>query len=135
MNLSEKIGQVKQKIGPMGSDLVVVLSVILVGLIGFGMGRLSVLNQKKTPVFVKNQVSNLVSAEIEISGAGDSSENTEVAIIPVDKIFVASKNGTRYYYPWCSGVSRIKEENKVWFATKEEAERAGYTPAANCKGL
>ena len=49
--------------------------------------------------------------------------------------YVASKNGTKYYLPWCGGVKNIKEENKVWFSSKEEAEAKGYGPAANCKGL
>ncbi len=29
----------------------------------------------------------------------------------------------------------MSPENKIWFTTKEEAEAAGFTPAANCKGL
>lgn len=49
--------------------------------------------------------------------------------------FVASKNGTRYYLPTCSGVKRIKEENKIWFATADEARARGLTPAINCPGL
>ncbi|HEX5774802.1 MAG TPA: hypothetical protein VFY28_02485 [Candidatus Paceibacterota bacterium] len=57
------------------------------------------------------------------------------AAVPIEKNYVASKNGARYYLPECSGVKRIKEENKVWFATKEIAGAEGYTPAANCPGL
>jgi hypothetical protein len=49
--------------------------------------------------------------------------------------YVASKTGTKYYLPWCGTAKRIKEENKVWFATKAEAEAAGYAPASNCKGI
>lgn len=49
--------------------------------------------------------------------------------------YVASKNSTKYHLPWCSGARRISEENKVWFATKEDAAAAGYTPAANCPGM
>jgi methylphosphotriester-DNA--protein-cysteine methyltransferase len=49
--------------------------------------------------------------------------------------FVASKSGKAYHLPWCSGAKRIKEENKIWFQTKEEAEKAGYHPAGNCEGL
>jgi len=49
--------------------------------------------------------------------------------------YVASKNGSKYHFPWCSGATRMKEENKIWFETKEAAEKAGYGPAANCKGL
>jgi hypothetical protein len=49
--------------------------------------------------------------------------------------YVASKTGTKYYLPWCGTAKRIKDDNKVWFATKAEAEAAGYTPAKNCKGI
>lgn len=49
--------------------------------------------------------------------------------------YVASKSGSKYYLPTCSGVGRIKEENKVWYATKADAEASGLTPAANCPGI
>ena len=49
--------------------------------------------------------------------------------------YVASKTGAAYHFPWCSGAKRIKEENKIYFDTKEAAEQAGYHPAGNCKGL
>ena len=49
--------------------------------------------------------------------------------------YVASKSGTKYHLPWCGGAKQIKEANKIWFDTKEEAEAAGYTPATNCKGI
>ncbi len=45
----------------------------------------------------------------------------------------ASNNGTRYYYPSCSGLARIKPENRVYFDTVEEAETAGFSLAENCK--
>lgn len=46
---------------------------------------------------------------------------------------VASKNGTKYYLPECANT--ISEANKVWFVSADAARAAGYTPAANCKGL
>lgn len=49
--------------------------------------------------------------------------------------YVASKKGSKYHLPTCSGAKSMSPENKIWFATKEEAEAAGFTPAANCKGL
>lgn len=48
---------------------------------------------------------------------------------------VASKSGTRVYYVWCSGVSRIKAENKVFFNNLDEALKKGYKPASNCPGM
>ena len=49
--------------------------------------------------------------------------------------YVASKNGSKYYLMTCSGVARISEANKVWFASAAAARAAGYAPAANCPGL
>ncbi len=68
-------------------------------------------------------------------GGGPAAAGAASATDASSGAYVASKNGTRYYLPRCGGVSRIKEENKVWFATKSEAEAAGYTPAANCDGI
>ena len=48
---------------------------------------------------------------------------------------VASKNGTKYYPPDCAGADRISDANKVWFISGAAAMKAGYEPAANCKGL
>ncbi len=56
-------------------------------------------------------------------------------VAPKEGKYVASKSGTKYYLPSCSGVKRIKEENKVWFASVEDAQAAGLSPAANCPGL
>ncbi len=48
-------------------------------------------------------------------------------------LIIASKNGVRYYYENCSGIKRIKVENRVYFSSEKEAENAGYTIANNCK--
>lgn len=50
----------------------------------------------------------------------------------VAQSFVASQSGTRYYHVSCGSANRIKEENKVFFATEMEAQAAGYTRALNC---
>ncbi len=44
--------------------------------------------------------------------------------------YVASKNGKNYYKISCK--NRIKEENKVYFQSEEDAKKAGYTPSVNC---
>lgn len=46
---------------------------------------------------------------------------------------VASKNGKKYYFVWCSGAGNIKESNKRYFNTEELAQKAGFTLANNCK--
>ena len=46
--------------------------------------------------------------------------------------FVASKNGSRFYPVDCKSASRIKPENKIYFNTASDAERAGLTLASGC---
>ncbi len=52
---------------------------------------------------------------------------------PKRDYIMASKTGTKYYYQNCSGLSRIKSENLTFFGSEEQAERAGYSLAKNCK--
>lgn len=42
--------------------------------------------------------------------------------------FVGSKNSDKYHLPKCSFAKRIKPENRVCFASKEDAEKRGYVP-------
>ncbi len=49
--------------------------------------------------------------------------------------YVASRTGKKYYLATCGSAKRIAEANRVYFATKADAEAAGLTPAANCPGL
>ncbi len=74
------------------------------------------------------------SAALHARGAGKGISIT-TATLPTGGQVVASKSGSKYFLPWCGSVSRIKDTNKVWFASVEEAEAAGYQPAGNCKGL
>ncbi|MBV9159067.1 MAG: hypothetical protein JO019_00515 [Candidatus Kaiserbacteria bacterium] len=48
---------------------------------------------------------------------------------------VASKSGTTYYYPWCTGATKIGAGNMRYFASEDAAKKAGLHPAKNCKGL
>lgn len=115
--------------------------IILIGTASFGLGRLSVYEERKVPITIEypNEDGREEGSAASPSSAVKSAASKQTAAVgmaePISGGYVASKNGTKYYLPWCGGVSRIKEENKVWFATKEEAEKAGYTPAANCKGI
>lgn len=50
------------------------------------------------------------------------------------KAFVASKNGATFYPVGCKTASRIKPENRIYFATALEARGAGFNlSSAKCK--
>lgn len=119
------------------SDCYIAAVIFLVGLLSFGLGRLSVLWPQKEPITVVNQQSGIINQENHLKDdQGDiSSSGSKSPIYDSNGKYVASKNGSAYHFPWCAGAQKIKEENKIWFDTKEAAEAAGYRPAANCEGL
>ena len=111
-------------------ELYLATIIILTAVISFGLGRLSKIREEKTPITIENVKENAETSESKplLTSNVDSG-------IKADKIFVASRNGKKYYYAWCESAKTIKEQNRIWFSTQAEAEKAGYQPAANCKGL
>jgi len=109
---------------PREGEVVLAAVIILTALASFGLGRLSALGKNKFPVRIeaKNQ---------SVAALSSQNPKTESA----QNLFVASRNGQVYHFPWCAGAQRIKEENKIYFSSKEEAQKAGLRPAANCEGL
>ncbi len=100
----------------------VVVLIILVGTASFGLGRLSISEKGKIPVHVES----FGTGTSEVLGA--STENTEA-----EGSVVASKNGTAYYYPTCTGAGRIAEKNKITFKSGKEAEAFGLHIGPGCK--
>lgn len=74
------------------------------------------------------------SAELRVF-SGETTAKAGETTPSLPGAYVASRSGTAYHLPWCVGALRIREENKIWFSSKEEAEQKGYHPAKNCKGL
>jgi hypothetical protein len=67
-------------------------------------------------------VKNALRAKIEQSRLGSVNLQNKA------EVFVASKNSKIYHRPDCKYAKRIKEENKIWFRSDEEAAEAGYKP-------
>lgn len=121
--------KIKSYIRQNEADIFTIILVITVGFLGFGLGKLSQMNLEKEPVEILlpeplTQVSNVgLNAVTEASEPSNKGQ------------YVASKNSNKYHLPSCSGAKRISEANKIWFASREEAESRGYTPAGNCPGI
>lgn len=126
-------------------DIFVALVIVLIGLAGFGLGKLSALEKSREPVKIQkaqfvplivSSTSNTVNLNVK---AGETAAPMSAAAMIAGEnakgFLVASKTGKKYHFPWCAGASQIAEKNKIWFATYDEAQKAGYTAAANCPNL
>ncbi len=123
-------------------------ALLLIASASFGLGKLSRLEEIKKPVVIR---SSEVDQEVRIPPKAESgipkvspTKSTPVQAAAVtagakpnlqSELVVASKTGKKYHFPWCSGAKRINEANKITFQSTELARKAGYSPAANCKGL
>lgn len=124
MNITEEVTFDKQgnvERFPLLRKLFLSLVLILVSVLSFGIGRLTG-QGSSTPV------------KVEFDQSLDQQASAVTAYRPAapDGTVIASKNGSKYYYPSCSGAKRISEANKVTFPNKTAAEAAGLALAANC---
>ena len=125
-----------------GKDILIVLIVILVGLGAFGLGRLSK-DSSSSSVQTEypngaleqtiNQGANVISAINEESGGDVITTKTATTTTNTGKNYFASSRGKKYYPVECSAGKSLKQENRVYFATASDAEKAGYTLSSSCK--
>ena len=134
--MSEKIKHFLASEG--GERIALALIVLLVGVISFGLGRMSIQDKKTQGEarFGEVELDTLSASAFSAAQQADIGTNTQTQTNDSQSgQVVASKNGEVYHYPWCSGAQRMKEENKIYFNSITEAKAAGLRPAANCPEL
>ena len=142
-----------EKIKPHQDSIFLVVVIVMVGLVGFGLGRLSAkyqtteLNIQSTLVNTADLskiVTTSPSKNISVKKPSTVSINPQQApsgevvasnAISTDKKIVGNKQSKIYHFENCAGALKMKEENKIFFASMLEAKNAGYKPAGNCPGL
>lgn len=137
MTIADDTKAGKTVLGRIPPDVFVLVVLILTAILAFSLGVLAGKDMAKT-----QGKDGLWIEQLPQKGGGGPAaavqalpEPAPKPLVPEVRTYVASKNGTKFYLPTCGTAKRIKEENRVWFGTKEEAEAAGYAPAANCPGL
>lgn len=122
------------------ADLLIIAIIILVGVVGYGLGVLAGKDMAQGQEFWIEQLPERIvpmstGPAAVISAVTITHQPEPKSSEPTARVYVASKNGTKYYLPTCGTAKRIKETNQVWFASAEQAAAAGYSPATNCPGL
>ncbi|MAZ40981.1 hypothetical protein CL654_02595 [bacterium] len=120
-SIGERARKIKVFIRDRETELFWVILAILLPLFLYGIAQMSLILDDREPVQVYQGDTSIT--------AQNSSDFARSGLL------VGSVNGSKYHYPWCGGAQRIKEGNKIWFASIEEAKNRGYSPAGNCPGL
>lgn len=119
------------------AEYLLALLIIVISLVSFWLGRLSVeeVHTQAHRTSLEDMRAAAVTATRKTQDTTDAIGQNDESVTAPEGGYVASKNGTKYHLPWCGSAKQISEQNKIFFATKAEAEAAGYTPASNCKGI
>ena len=125
-----------------GKDVLTIILVILVSLSSFGLGRLSKSTQNNSiKINYGNQSATSLNSGIledysDLKSININSKPSSSSLAPntpnTTKKFFASNRGQKYYPLSCSAGKSIKQENRVYFSTPMEAEKAGYELSSSC---
>jgi len=95
-------------------DVYAALIIVFVGLTSFFLGAMWQRDRNRPDISIK--ATEVISGQGSTTGA-----------------YIGSYTSKIYRLATCPGVNVINPDNKVYFATKESAEAAGYVAAKNCK--
>jgi len=65
-------------------------------------------------------------------GAEETEKQTSQQPAATTGKYVGSIKSDKYHLPTCEWAEKIKDENRIWFQSEEEAIKAGYKPCSVC---
>lgn len=137
MDIKSRFARARDFIVQNKDNLVICAEFVLVAAIFFGLGILYDESMLKNIGQIRVIAPETASQILTSPNADNASKPKEKAqtksignALAQAGNFVASKNGTAYYSLTCK--NNIKEENKIYFQTEDDAGKAGFSPAKNC---
>ena len=81
----------------------------------------------------QNSVSNSSDQTNSVNATNENTiTSTDSTAQPTEAAYIGNKNTGKYHRASCSSVGDMNEENKVFFASRDEAEAAGYQACKRC---
>lgn len=136
MAMREHLLRVGQWLRENKERLALFVGILLVGVLCFEAGLIQGKIQQEAPLVLSLPAAPASAPEGEVALPASGEEQAPTRAEPVvaqigktDCVFVGSKNSNKYHLSSCPVAKRIKPENRICFASKEEAERRGYVPS------
>jgi len=116
-------------------QVILAVAIVAISLVSFNIGRIYTISSM-------NKAVEYTSAELSLtkdSGPASTLNNEEKTKInpspALDLRVIVSKKSTtkKYHFLWCPGAKQMNEANKIYFASEQEAQTAGYSLAGNCR--
>lgn len=104
--------------------IILFIGFILVAFLSFGAGKLSETYRPETPIIFKDAPECPA-----LTVAGDATQVGAIDNATVDTAqgkIIGNKNSKIYHIPGSASYNKISEENRVYFNTEADAQKAGY---------
>ncbi len=99
--------------------IILLIGFVLVAFLSYGAGKLSVAYRPQTPIIFKNASDcPLLPANGETATAAE--------INKAEGKIIGNKNSMIYHFPGSASYNKISPENRVYFDSEADAEKAGY---------
>lgn len=108
--------------------IVLTIGFLLVAILSFGAGKLSEVYYAQTPIIFQDNT-NCVKSQALASQTAENQNTT--ASDSVKGQIIGNKNSKIYHVPGGGSYGKVSEENRVYFATETDAQKAGYRKAKN----
>jgi hypothetical protein len=114
------INELKDTLIKNEDKIILFIGFALVAILSFGMGKLSEAYRPPMPIVFKNapDCPTILANAVNAPGTVDAAK-TEGKII-------GNKNSKIYHIPGSASYNKISPENRVYFDTEADAEKAGY---------
>lgn len=82
----------------------------------------------------KSQDNTRIPVENDSDDSSDrsSSRSSSSSVSDSSSGYVGSVNSDKFHYPHCSYAGKIKDNNKVYFSSRDDAISSGYKPCSHC---
>ncbi|MBU4338135.1 hypothetical protein KKB43_00115 [Patescibacteria group bacterium] len=103
--------------------IILLIGFALVAFLSYGAGKLSVAYRPQTPIIFKDVPDCSV---LKASGDATTVGSSDIAITTAQGKIIGNKNSKIYHTPGSASYNKINEENRVYFNTEADAQKAGY---------
>ncbi|MDP3057787.1 MAG: Ada metal-binding domain-containing protein [bacterium] len=100
--------------------IILLIGFILVAFLSFGAGKLSETYRPNTPIIFKN------APDCSTSLAKSETAANATDIAKTEGKIIGNKNSKIYHTPGSASYNKISPENRVYFNTEADAQKAGY---------
>lgn len=105
--------------------IILAIGFVLVTVLSFGAGKLSEVYHAQTPIVFQDNSDCVKNQKLS------TGKQNEISASETQGQIIGNKNSRIYHLPGGGSYNKVSAENRVYFASEADAQKAGYRKARN----